>query len=119
MPANLLAAEVLRYHTPINSEEKRTGESLYTSDSPIGARQSSPMVWMRYNPVNQIMLTFTPGSTSFTPKAMKRYPNESNSRPIACLRGELGSIPRLPRNDQIAANTGASVTIIIGLKDWK
>ena len=38
---------------------------------------------------------------------------------MACLRGELGSMPRLPRNDQMAANIGASVTIIIGLKDWK
>ena len=65
------------------------------------------------------MLTFTPGSTSFTPKAINRYPIANRKRPIACFFTELGSIPFLPKKDHRPANIGANTTNIIGLNDWK
>ena len=38
---------------------------------------------------------------------------------MACLRGETGSSLCRPRNDHIAANTGASKTMKTAPNDWK
>ena len=56
----------------IISEAKRIGVSLFTIDNPIGDRAISPIVCIKYSPVSQIILTFTPGWASFNPKQMKR-----------------------------------------------
>ena len=47
-----------------------------------------------------MILTFTPGWASFTPKQIKRYPKDKSNNPIACLVGEEGSIFRLLRKAQ-------------------
>ena len=58
-PANLLAAAELRNHTLISSDEKRAGDKRLTIDKPMGSRNSSPMVSIKYRVRSHIMLTFS------------------------------------------------------------
>ena len=44
-PARMLLVALLMNHTPISSDAMRAGESLVTSDSPIGDSDNSPMVF--------------------------------------------------------------------------
>ena len=116
-PASLLAVAIDKYHTPISSDAKRAGESLFTIDSPIGDRVSSPVVWMKYSPVSQSILTLVFGATSFTPIAISRYPKESRNKPIACLVGDAGSMFRCPSLIHKVENRGANKTTKIALND--
>src|SRR5690349_22850377 len=67
-------------------------------------------------PVSQIMLTFTPGATSLTPKAIHRYPKANRKSPNAILVGAEGSL--LPIFNHSQAKTGANMITKIELSDW-
>ena len=62
-------------------------------------------------------LTLTPGCTSFTAKQITRYPKERSSKPMACLVGEAGSMPRLLRKPHTPGMMAASITTKNGLND--
>ena len=71
-PANLLANALAVNHTAINKEANLSGANLLNKESPIGDKQSSPKVCIIYIPINQIILTFTPVPTPFTPVAIHK-----------------------------------------------
>src|SRR6476620_9876868 len=115
-PASLLAAAFARNHTAISKDANFNGANLFTSARPIGDKHNSPQVWSAYIPVSQIMLTFIPGPTSFTPKAIHRYPSARRNKPIAILVGEEGSF--FPSFNHNHAKKGANETTNIELRDW-
>ena len=108
---------MLKNHTPISKDENLAGESLFTNDNPIGLKQSSPVVCMKYKPTIHIMLTFCPGAKPCTPTEIYKKPSDSKNKPTACLVGEAGSLLRLPNAPHNILNNGANITINTGLQD--
>ena len=73
MPANLLPVAIARNQIPIINEVKRAGVNLFTIDKPIGLKNNSPIVCIRYKPVRKKMLA--PASGMFlAPKAIIKKP---------------------------------------------
>ena len=91
VPASLLPPALEINQTPIRIDPKRTGASLFTSDKPIGDKQSSPIVCRKYSISSQSILTPPPPEASLTPKAIIRYPRARKKRPSDCFFGEDGS----------------------------
>jgi hypothetical protein len=74
---------------------------------------------MVYNDTNHTMLNFVLGSMPFTPNAITKYPIANKKRPIACLKGEAGSMFFLPIHPHNHTNKGAKITIATALMLWK
>src|SRR5438094_9322634 len=106
MPASLLAAAFARNQTAISNDANFKGDNLLTSERPIGERHNSPQVCNAYIPVSQIILTFIPGCTFFTPNAIHKYPSARSNSPRAILVGDEGSL--FPNLSHSHARTGAN-----------
>src|SRR5450755_1587895 len=117
VPASLFAAAFERNHTPIMSDANRAGETFVTYESPIGERQSSPIVWKKYAEQSHIQLTRFPRSAPFAPITMNRNPVPSRNKPITIFIAVDGSKLRLPSDVQIHANMGEKIRMYAGFTD--
>src|SRR5690606_37452984 len=66
VPANAYPAAFEIKKTPYNKDENLLGESFPTNDNPIGDKQSSPQVWMKYNKINHLIANIPVLPKSFT-----------------------------------------------------
>ena len=53
-------------NTPYNKEENLLGDNFPTNDNPIGDRQSSPIVWIKYNRISHLTANIPVLPRSFT-----------------------------------------------------
>ena len=117
VPAKAYPAALAKNQTPINKEENRFGANFATSDNPIGDKLSSPIVWNKYMMNNQITPNLS-DPKSFTFIAMIKYPIAKSNNPIACLPGELGSIPFFDKRIQSQEKGKAKMIIKKELAFW-
>ena len=108
-----------RKNPPIIKAVIRGGESLDTSDKPMGDKQSSPMVITPYEAISHIEPAFM-----LNPLVAKTAPTITNAdkavitKPMAILVGVLGSFFRRLKKPKIPTIKGVSTTTQNGLMDW-
>ena len=117
-PAKRLPMKLDKNQVPIINDKNFLGASFETSDKPIGDKQISPIVIIKYAETNH------KGDTLEKPE---KYPAKDNIMydidikisANANLWTELGSFPFLFKNPQTADAIGANIIINNGLRDWK
>src|SRR5262249_25245731 len=116
-PAIKLPAKLVASQTPINIETIRTGAIFDTSESPIGERQSSPMVMTTKYPSSQSQLASSPAARQAA-VAMIKLASVTPKQPIDILVTVEGSLPGFACQAQSAMTKGVKAKIMNGLNAW-
>ena len=107
---------------------KRGGATLETNDKPMGLKNNSAIVKIRYELISQYGETLMSSSTAAPAKSLgeTRFSDEINTIinpadainiPIPIFLGEEGSLPFLFNHEKIPMTKGVKATMNKGLND--
>lgn len=118
IPAIKLPKKLVKNQQPIINERNFLGASLDTSDNPIGERQSSAIVIIKYPTTSQRGETFVL-SDKIPAYARRMYERAIKNNDVANFSTEVGSFDFFFKFSHSILTRGARVIIKKGFSDWK
>ena len=126
--SNLFPIAVANSQPPCINPWKRGGATLETNDNPMGLRNNSAIVSIRYELISQYGETLMSSSTAAPARSLGETrprdeistitnPEAAINIPIPIFLGEDGSLPFLFNHVKIPMTNGVNATINKGLND--